>query len=211
MEACSHTDRLLSECARQYGAVACNLVDVADDVQRAYADGDWPAPLCPADAIVRGSVDTVLAAVRRARVLEGELIELRTLATGTVGQHERERLTWCDRLEAIGTRAEAVADVRAAVDRLHNANERAIGGLWPRICAAENQLAREHEIMRNNVSAVGLQSMLSSRCGICMKHQVDRFVDPCGHTLCSTCALQLNGTCFVCRGRAVSVRPLFGV
>lgn len=65
------------------------------------------------------------------------------------------------------------------------------------------------EKLRKAASVVGLQSLTTTRCAICYDNQLECYINPCGHTMCNSCAGMLNGVCFVCKEQYQSVRPLF--
>lgn len=49
----------------------------------------------------------------------------------------------------------------------------------------------------------------SNLCPVCMEHEVNRCIVPCGHTCCSSCAGNIGTNCMSCRGHIQSVNPLF--
>lgn len=63
--------------------------------------------------------------------------------------------------------------------------------------------------LRNAASVVGLQSLTTTRCTICYNGQLECFINPCGHTMCNLCSTMLSGTCFICKEKYQSVRPLY--
>jgi hypothetical protein len=47
-------------------------------------------------------------------------------------------------------------------------------------------------------------------CSVCLEAMCDTFLDPCGHTVCSDCAIRINKKCPYCRGSVhKSVRMIF--
>lgn len=51
----------------------------------------------------------------------------------------------------------------------------------------------------------------STTCQICLEHQVDYFIDPCGHTICKHCKLQCenNDKCHYCRSVKYGYKRLY--
>ncbi len=50
---------------------------------------------------------------------------------------------------------------------------------------------------------------MGSTCSICMQRSVDRFLDPCGHTICSECLQECHDSCFICRSHIIQSKPLY--
>ena len=50
---------------------------------------------------------------------------------------------------------------------------------------------------------------MGSTCSICMQRNVNRFLDPCGHTICSECLQECQDSCFICRSHIIQSRPLY--
>jgi hypothetical protein len=46
-------------------------------------------------------------------------------------------------------------------------------------------------------------------CGICLDNQVTYFIDPCGHTICTTCKDKLRNNCHFCRARVNSIKRVY--
>jgi hypothetical protein len=63
--------------------------------------------------------------------------------------------------------------------------------------------------LRSSAAVIGLQSLVTTRCTICYDNQLDCYLDPCGHTMCNTCASKLDGQCFVCKEHFNAIRPLY--
>ena len=50
---------------------------------------------------------------------------------------------------------------------------------------------------------------MGTTCSICMQRSVNRFFDPCGHTICSECLQECQDSCFICRSHIIQSRPLY--
>uniref|UniRef100_A0A6C0CYF8 RING-type domain-containing protein n=1 Tax=viral metagenome TaxID=1070528 RepID=A0A6C0CYF8_9ZZZZ len=54
---------------------------------------------------------------------------------------------------------------------------------------------------------------LGSTCSICFSNQVNHYINPCGHTLCSSCISKLNvkslDNCMFCRKQIISINSLY--
>uniref|UniRef100_A0A6C0F6A8 RING-type domain-containing protein n=1 Tax=viral metagenome TaxID=1070528 RepID=A0A6C0F6A8_9ZZZZ len=50
---------------------------------------------------------------------------------------------------------------------------------------------------------------MGTTCSICMQRSVNRFLDPCGHTICSECLQECQDSCFICRSHIIQSRPLY--
>ena len=50
---------------------------------------------------------------------------------------------------------------------------------------------------------------MGSTCNICMQRNVNRFLDPCGHTICSECLQECQDSCFICRSHIIQSKPLY--
>lgn len=48
-----------------------------------------------------------------------------------------------------------------------------------------------------------------SACPICMTHQVESFLAPCGHTYCNKCLLDIRARCYICRQPFSGVHKLY--
>lgn len=46
-------------------------------------------------------------------------------------------------------------------------------------------------------------------CPICLKNQVECFLNPCGHTYCTGCIMRAEQKCFICRKQYTRVHNLF--
>lgn len=46
-------------------------------------------------------------------------------------------------------------------------------------------------------------------CPICLKNQVECFLNPCGHTYCTNCIMRAEQKCFICRKQYTRVHNLF--
>lgn len=60
--------------------------------------------------------------------------------------------------------------------------------------------SRAYNVLRN--------TSVSYTCPVCLTNQVDCFNDPCGHSMCNTCASKTNH-CYFCRVRVSRVLKLF--
>ena len=47
------------------------------------------------------------------------------------------------------------------------------------------------------------------QCPICCINKVNIFTNPCGHTLCNTCADNMSTTCFICRSTVTDKLKLY--
>lgn len=47
-------------------------------------------------------------------------------------------------------------------------------------------------------------------CPICLQHEVQSYVTPCGHTFCNTCLKRAaKSDCYMCRKRILSIQPIY--
>ena len=50
---------------------------------------------------------------------------------------------------------------------------------------------------------------LGSTCSICMNNNVNKYLNPCGHTACDECLKNYNNKCFICRKDIINISPLY--
>ncbi|KAK8814110.1 hypothetical protein WA158_007972 [Blastocystis sp. Blastoise] len=66
-----------------------------------------------------------------------------------------------------------------------------------------DQLIKEREKSRNK------DNHKNSICQICYQNEIDTFVDPCGHVICSSCSHQLKQVCPFCKQRVQGYKRVY--
>jgi gas vesicle protein len=106
-------------------------------------------------------------------------------------------------------------DVKPLMDLISNTAEEVESKIKEK-CNAESE--QVHEMYRKSarvllslkdVYSILRNSDVNFTCPICITSQVDCFLFPCGHTLCSTCANELQQRCSICRQQFNKVGRLF--
>jgi hypothetical protein len=105
---------------------------------------------------------------------------------------------------------EILRDLKSA----HDDMDRVIQSTVDRLrCVGESitsKLKENYDWVRGNSTLLGIQCATSTRCPVCLVHQVNMFIDPCGHTFCDACMSKCgDNECCVCRGFIKAKRKLF--
>ena len=74
-----------------------------------------------------------------------------------------------------------------------------------------NKNFKEFERVKYKTSLLVGSILPTTICQICLENQVDYFIDPCGHTICSNCKKNLTilNKCHFCRSRIEKIKRVY--
>lgn len=100
--------------------------------------------------------------------------------------------------------------VRAVGVEMQKALDTALEPATEMLHTIDQRLADNYRWMRANSTLLGIHCSSETRCPVCLCRQVSMFIDPCGHTFCSTCIGKCDEhSCCICRGEIHGKRKLF--
>lgn len=115
-----------------------------------------------------------------------------------------------DRDAANDIAGRVLTDYRAVFDKMDQINRESVARLESIVDPIEKKLADNYGWIRKNSTMLGVRCASEARCPVCLTQNVSMFIDPCGHTFCTSCISRCgDDECCICRTAIRVKRKLF--